>query len=277
MRIACLGLGAMGARMAARLSTAGHDLVVWNRSPQAAAGLAATVAASPAEAVLGAEIVSSMLADDVAAQAVWNDGGALDVAQAGALVVECSTLSIPRIDAFAATARERGLRPVDAPVLGSRPQADAGALIFLAGGDDADIDALRPVLTPLAGAVHAVGLSGAGARAKLAANALFAAQVAMAGEITALLGGQGFSAEATAALFAELPVCSPVAAGAFKIIAQKLHEPLFPLSLAAKDLRYVRDAAKGAPIIAALADRFAAAEAAGLGARNLTAIAQAKT
>ncbi|MGG5823466.1 NAD(P)-binding domain-containing protein [Falsiroseomonas sp. HW251] len=97
-RIGFLGLGAMGSRMAGRLLTAGHLVTVWNRTPEATAALAvvgARVVATPAEAAAGADIVMAMLRDDEASRDVWTrpGTGALSGMPAGALAVECSTLT----------------------------------------------------------------------------------------------------------------------------------------------------------------------------------------
>src|SRR6478609_1070261 len=122
-RIAFVGLGRMGAGMAGRLLAAGHDLRVWNRSPEKAAtlvGSGAHLAASPRDAATGADAVVVMVSDDVASRWVWQgpDGvlGA-DLAP-DAIAVECSTLSHAWVLELAGQARASGLRYLDAPVTG---------------------------------------------------------------------------------------------------------------------------------------------------------------
>ena len=129
-KIAFLGLGAMGLRMAANLVNAGHSVTVWNRDPAKAApraALGAGIAGTPKAAAGGAEIVIAMVRDDEASRRVWLDPetGALGWLGRHAIAVESSTLSVGWVKALAAAAGERGISFLDAPVVGSRPQAEA--------------------------------------------------------------------------------------------------------------------------------------------------------
>jgi 3-hydroxyisobutyrate dehydrogenase len=126
MRIAVLGTGIMGGPMARNLAAAGHDVSAWNRTPEKAGGLGCTVADTPAEAVEGAEIVLTMLADGPTVDAVVPE---LDP---GVLWIQSSTVGVADTERFAA----RHARFLDAPVLGSRPAAEAGELLVLAAGAD---------------------------------------------------------------------------------------------------------------------------------------------
>jgi len=148
MDIAFLGLGAMGARMAARLVAAGHAVAVWNRSLAAAAPLVAAGArltATPAEAASGATVVFSMVTDDVAARRVWLGGdGAAAALRPGAVAIECSTVTPGWVRELAGGVAARGAHLLDAPVAGSRPQAEAGQLVFMVGGEAAALEAARP-------------------------------------------------------------------------------------------------------------------------------------
>ena len=122
-RVALLGLGTMGAGMAGCLQKAAIELTVWNRTRERTAPFeknGARVAASPAEAAENAEVIVGMLADDNVAQAVWlGDNGALHAAKAGAIVIECSTLSPDFVRQLASWATQRGCGFLDAPVTGS--------------------------------------------------------------------------------------------------------------------------------------------------------------
>jgi 3-hydroxyisobutyrate dehydrogenase len=218
--IAFLGLGAMGQRMAARLLAAGHRVSVWNRSPGPAAALqaqGATLAASPREAAQGADVVISMVFDDAASRRVWldpMDGAALGLS-AQAFAVECSTLS-PLWVAELAAALPVPL--VDAPVAGSRLQAESGQLIFMAGGSPDAVARVQPLLLAMGGTVHPVGASGSGAWLKLAVNSLFATQVAAMAELLALLRGAGLDPAPLIATLKTMPVTSPAAAGAASLM-----------------------------------------------------------
>lgn len=282
-RIAFLGIGAMGGRMARRLIAAGHALQVWNRTPEAAAPLQAAgarLAESPRACAREAEIVFSMLTDDAASRSVWLDEGigAMAGVSPGALVVECGTVTPAWISAFGAAAQAARALPVDAPVAGSRPQAEAGKLIFFLGGAPAARAALRPTLSSMAGAVHEIGDLGQGARMKLAVNALFAGQVALAAELSAFLAAGGLPAGSATDILAALPVTSPAMAAALSGMASGAFAPQFPIDLMEKDLRYIAETARAqggvTPVSVAVGERFAAAQAAGHGAENITAIAR---
>src|SRR5271163_2344275 len=137
-KIALLGLGLMGTGMAGRLLDAGYPLTVWNRTPGKAEPLmarGAQVALSPREAVAGATVVISMLSDVPVCRDVWlGRGEALEDAAPGTMLVESSTVTVEWIHELNRAAQERGCVLVDAPVTGSKAQAAAGQLLFLAGG-----------------------------------------------------------------------------------------------------------------------------------------------
>ena len=148
--VALLGLGTMGNGMAANLLKAGFPLVVYNRTqakaePFAAQG--ARIAHTPAEAVQGAKLILSMLSDDNASRDTWTGAsGALAAAQPGAVLVESSTVSLGWITELADLAKARGLEFLDAPVTGSRTQAEGGQLIFLVGGSEGALTSVTPAL-----------------------------------------------------------------------------------------------------------------------------------
>jgi 3-hydroxyisobutyrate dehydrogenase-like beta-hydroxyacid dehydrogenase len=279
-RVAFLGLGAMGRRMARRLLDAGHPVTVWNRSPGATDALrevGARVAATPRAAVAGAEVAISMVFDDAASRSVWLDaaGGALAGLDPAAVAVESSTLTPAWVatlgDAFAG----RGIALVDAPVAGSRPQADAGQLVFMAGGDASVLARVEPLLRAMGGAVHHVGPAGAGAWLKLSVNALFGTQVAAMAEQLALLAGAGLDVPRALAVLKAMPVTSAAAAGAATLMTQRDFSPRAPVDLIAKDLGYaLASATQPLPLTRAVAERFAAAQAAGLGGEDLVAVAR---
>jgi 3-hydroxyisobutyrate dehydrogenase-like beta-hydroxyacid dehydrogenase len=147
-KIAFLGLGAMGARMATKLVSEDTDVKVWSRSgvPEGFPTLARRWVSTPAGAVGGADLVIAMVTDDHASRSVWIDSRALSAMPRGSIAIECSTLTPAWVGKLSEHARESGVAFVDAPVVGSRPQADAGNLIFLAGGESSAIDAVRSTL-----------------------------------------------------------------------------------------------------------------------------------
>ena len=282
-RIAVLGLGAMGSRMAARLLAAGHEVSVYNRTPERGAELearGARLAATPREAGVGAEVVIAMLRDDAASRAVWLDPetGALAGLGEGALAIESSTLTPGWVRDLAPVVAEAGGRFLEAPVAGSRPQAEAGQLIHFLGGQAEAVEAARPVLETLGGARHHVGPAGAAAVVKLAVNALFGVQVAAVAEVLGLFRKAGLDAEAAAAVLGETPVMSPAAKGAAGLMLAGNFAPLFPIDLVEKDFGYVAEAAAAAdaelPTAEAVRRVYARAKAEGLGGDNIVGVAR---
>lgn len=282
MTIAVLGLGAMGSRMALRLTGAGHSVTVWNRDSAKAAGLEAAgarVAATPRAAAAGSDIVLAMVSDDAASRSVWlaPDTGALQGLRAGALAIECSTLSLAWTRELNSVVTAAGADFIDAPVAGSRPQAEAGQLVVMAGGRAAALEKARPALAAIAGKILHVGASGQGTLMKLAVNAFFAAQLASLAELTGLLRRGGLAAGHAADLLAEFPIVAAPIAGAAKAMAAGNMAPQFTIDLIEKDLGYALEAAllSGAelPGVEACRAAFRRAQQKNLGAANVTGIA----
>ena len=173
-RVTVLGLGRMGATMAARLHDHGWDVLAWNRTPVDAPDGVAT-APDAASAVSGAELVLLCLYDAAACDAVL-DQCAGDLAP-GALVVGTSTVAPEEAAALAGRVQDAGARYVHAPVMGSTPAVEGGTLLVLAGGVAEDVDAARPVLDPLSREVRHVGHPARAAALKLVANGCIAGAV----------------------------------------------------------------------------------------------------
>ena len=280
MQIAFLGLGAMGARMAARLLDAGHALTVWNRSdgPVGAFRDRAAVAATPREAAAGADLVIAMVTDDGASRAVWTGpNGALAGLAEGAVAAEMSTLTPGWVREWAGLVAEAGGRPLDAPVSGSRPQAEGATLVVLVGGEGDALEAARPAFEAIGKSVQHVGGAGTGALVKLAVNALMGVGVAAAAELLAALRRSGIDETTAAEVIGATPAAAPVVATAMRLMADRAHDPLFPVELLDKDLRYAlhvaAEAGSPAPRVAAARAQFEAAREAGLGGKNMTAVA----
>lgn len=282
-RITVLGLGTMGSRMAKRLIAAGHTVTVWNRSTQPAELLrtqGAIAAPTPRQAVDGADLVLSMVFDDAASRSVWLDQehGALNGLSSSALAIESSTLTPGWLGELGVAMMARGVTFIDAPVAGSRMQADAGQLVFMAGGTTAAIERARPVLLQMGSALHHIGPAGSGMWLKLVVNALFSTQVAAMAELFALLKAAGVDREHALATLKALPVTSAAAANAGALMLARNFSPQAPVDLIVKDLTYALDTAKRAgaslPVTEAVATRFLTASAAGYGADNLVAISK---
>ena len=179
--VAFLGLGAIGAPMAARLAAAGHPLTVWNRtlakataSEAAAAG--ARVATTAREAIAAADVVLTCLPESHDVAALLDEAG-LDAFRDGAVLVDCTSGDPATSRAIAARLAARGVAFLDAPVSGGVAGAVAGTLTVMVGGDAATLDRVRPVLAAFAGKVVHCGPTGAGHALKAVNNALLALHV----------------------------------------------------------------------------------------------------
>lgn len=274
--VAVVGLGAMGSRMAMRLLGAGHRVRVWNRSPDRLAPLlarGARAASTPADAAAGSRILIAMLADPQALRAVSEgpDGIAAG-AHPGLVVVEMSTVGPRAVRELSSLLGPRASL-VDAPVLGSIAEAESGALRIFAGGPDTALDEVDSVLTAL-GTVVRVGSSGAGAAAKLLANAALLGTLTMLGEALALAAALELSRDAAAEILAATPLAEQ-ARRRLPLIEAGDYPRRFALSLARKDADLIAatcaETGIEAPALNAARGWLAIAEAEGRGDADYTA------
>jgi 3-hydroxyisobutyrate dehydrogenase-like beta-hydroxyacid dehydrogenase len=190
-KVAFLGLGVMGLAMAGHLAKAGHQVTVYNRTPQKAQAWVSEfgghAAPTPREAALGAEIVFSCVGnDDDLRSIVLGDDGAFAGMHAGATYVDHTTASASVARELHALATQQSLRFIDAPVSGGQAGAVNGMLTVMCGGDAQDFEAVRDVIAVMARAVTLVGPVGAGQLAKMVN------QICIAGLVQALSEGIAF-------------------------------------------------------------------------------------
>ena len=168
--VAFIGLGTMGAAMAANLARAGFAVTAWNRTPGRAPeleDLGVRIAPDAATAAADAEIVVLCVSDTPDVEAVlFGRGGVVEGARADTLIVDCSTIAPSGSWALAARLRERGLHMVDAPVSGGSEGARTATLTIFVGGEEADVEQARPVLQALGRTITHVGPIGAGQAVK---------------------------------------------------------------------------------------------------------------
>src|SRR5579862_2123642 len=170
MRVAFLGLGIMGRPMAANLAKAGHEVTVWNRTAGKLVE-GARVAATPAEAAQGAEVVWMCVSDTAAVEALlFGPNGVENSLSEGMVIVDSSTISPSAEKKFAQRVAAKGVHYVDAPVTGSKIAAEGGTLIFIIGGDEADIEKVQPLFQAMGKQVFRMGETSKGQAAKLAMN-----------------------------------------------------------------------------------------------------------
>ncbi|MEM8557076.1 MAG: NAD(P)-dependent oxidoreductase [Bacteroidota bacterium] len=281
-RIAFLGLGAMGSRMAARLVDNGWHVTVWNRSAERTTSLAelgATVAPTPREAAADADLVIGMVTDDDASRALWlaDETGAAHGLRTGTIALTSSTLTPAWTRDLSTTLAERGAHFLDAPVVGTRPHAENGILTFLVGGEGEALDRIRPVLDVLGSGVHHLGPVGAGMAMKLAVNMLFAAQVATLADTIQLFEANDLNVTEALDALGALPVTSPIMERMRPLLLRDAFPPNFPIALVEKDLRYFVEAAGGdVATTEAIRSVYAAAIAQGFGDDDISGIGQAR-
>ncbi len=246
-RVAMIGLGIMGSGMAGRLLSADFPLSVYNRNREKSASLesaGASVAGSPREAASKADIIISMVADDIASRGVWlGDKGALAGASRGSVLIECSTLTVGWIKELAAAASQQGCELLDAPVTGTKPHAASGELSFLIGGSETALATAQPVLSVMGREFIHLGPTGSGALMKLINNFMCGVQAASLAEAESMIAAGGLDLEkALAILTRGAPGSGLVQRVAARAFANDF-TPNFPLHLMAKDLGYAIDQA----------------------------------
>jgi 3-hydroxyisobutyrate dehydrogenase len=235
MRIAVLGTGIMGGPIARNLSGAGNDVRAWNRTRSKAEGLGATVVDSAAEAVEGADALITMLADGPAIDAVVPE---LDPQM---LWIQMSTVGVSDTARFA----QRHPRYVDAPVLGSKPQAEAGELLVLAAGPERPKEIFEAIASRV---MWLADEPGAGTKLKLTTNLWIMNLVENLAETFALAKANGVDP----ALFLDAIKGRPMDSGYAHLKGEKIltgdFSPAFTLSVGTKDVRLALEMARAAGI-----------------------------
>ena len=197
MRIAFIGLGAMGGGMAANQAKAGRQVAAFDLAKEAlerAASHGCTVAGSAAEAVRDADVVITMLPAGPHVLKVFADE-VLPNAPKTALLIDSSTIDVDTARKVAALAKDAGFDFVDAPVSGGTAAADAGTLAFMVGCDEGEFARVEEVITPMARAVIRTGDHGAGQAAKICNNMLLAISMIGTCEAFALAERLGLDAQ----------------------------------------------------------------------------------
>ncbi len=262
MRIGFIGLGHMGIPMAQCLIAAGHEISVWNRSEGKSEPLlreGAIQAGTPAEAELGADAVITMLFDDAANEDVlYGPNGLIDAFSPGVLHISCSTISVGLSERLTAEHAERGVDFVAAPVFGRPTIAQEGRLWVVAAGADAALERARPILQAFSRGITVVGKEPRQAHAvKLGGNFLISAMIHSLSESFVFAEQQGIAPETffdavNSALFQ-----SPFYAAYAKVMLHPPKDAGAPMTMGAKDLRLLREAAASRNTSISLADRLA--------------------
>jgi 3-hydroxyisobutyrate dehydrogenase len=253
MRVALLGTGTMGAPMARHLLRSGHEVRAWNRTRAKAEATGAAVADTPAAAVAGVDAVITMLADGESVAEVMR--AALPAMPDAAVWVQMSTVGVEWADAFTTLAAERGVDIVDAPVMGSRPQAEEGQLLPLAAGPGAACAAIAPIFDAFSRSVLWLGdLPGFGSRLKLVVNHWILNSVENLAQTLAFADALDLDPRRFLELISGAPFDMQYAHWKANLMLEESFPVAFALRLARKDMQLALEAAAAAGIELPLAE-----------------------
>lgn len=284
MRIGFIGLGNMGAPMAANLVKAGHQVTGFDPVPaarDAAAAFGVPVAESAAAAVKDADAFVTMLPNGAIARQVWAE--LVPAAPKGALAIDCSTIDLDSARALHKLAADAGLLPLDAPVSGGVGGAAAATLTFMCGGTSKAHDAAEPVLSAMGKKIVRCGEAGAGQAAKICNNMVLGISMIAVCEAFALADKMGLDRQAmfdvvstsSGSCWSINTYCPAPGVGP-KSPADNDYKPGFAAALMLKDLLLARDAAKSvkanSPLGAHAAEIYEKFVADGHGGQDFSAV-----
>jgi len=266
MKIAFIGLGAIGEPMATHLARDPFDLVVWNRTSSKAEDFArnhkASVAATPAEAVRDAAVVITCLPSSVEVEAVLHgDNGILDAMRKGSVLIDCTSGDPPTSRSIAAELGGRGVEFIDAPVSGGTTAAKAGTLTVMWGGDATVFERVRPVVEAFGKKIVHAGPVGSGDALKAVNNALLAVHILSTAEGLAILAKAGVDPKVALEV---INASSGRSNSSENLIPQRVLTRAFPrtfrLALLEKDIAIAavmaEDLQARTPVISLTAERF---------------------
>ncbi|MCZ6841176.1 MAG: 3-hydroxyisobutyrate dehydrogenase [Alphaproteobacteria bacterium] len=252
--IGFIGLGNMGGPMVANLIEAGHSVAAFDIAPDAiarAVAAGATTANSATDAAVDAEVVITMLPAGQHVRAVYiDDDKIIDAVGAGALLIDSSTIDVTTAREVTATAKDKGLEMIDAPVSGGVGGATAGTLTFMCGGADSAYKRAEPILAAMGKSIFHAGGPGSGQAAKVCNNLMLAIQMIAVSEGFLLAEKLNLDAQklwdiastATSqcwAMSSYCPVPGPVPASP----ANRDYEAGFTVAMMLKDLKLSQEAA----------------------------------
>jgi 3-hydroxyisobutyrate dehydrogenase len=273
-RVAFLGMGIMGSRMAANVARAGFDLTVWNRTRERAEAVAqptgAQVADTPSQAAADADAVITMVVDSPQVEAILlGDNGAASSLSEGSLVIDMSTTAASASQDIARRLGEQGIHFLDAPVSGSSPKAEDGTLTIMVGAADEDFERAKPLLDSMGELIVHVGPQGHGQLVKLLNNTLAAVNAAALGEAITAARKAGLDMDALVRVVAASSGNSTMLQIKSKPMIEHDFEPLFRLDHMLKDVRLcletIAELGTQAPVAEAARNLYERASERGLG------------
>lgn len=280
MKVAFIGLGIMGSRMAENLLKNDTDLTVWNRTASAAEDLknqGAKVADTALEAVRDADVVFTMLSTpQVVEKVALGQNGFVDSMKAGAVWADCSTVNPSFSVAMSSKLADKNIRFLASPVAGSKNQAAEAQLVFFTGGEKSAFEEIKPVIDKMSkAALHFPNIAD-GANLKMLVNSMLAQSMAVFAENLALGEKMGLDKEFLLNFLPKLPVIAPFTASKTDNIRKNNFEVEFPLEWMHKDLHLAMQSAyeNNAPQVMASAAKelYQRAKAQGMAREDFSAV-----
>lgn len=280
MRVAFLGLGVMGSRMAAHLARKGFEVVVWNRTRARTEELVsrgAKLAKSPKDAAAQADVICTSLADSAAMERVFfADDGVKAGLTAGKRMVDFSTISPELVRRLSEACSEKGAQFIAAPVTGARIAAEHASLVFVCGGPREAVDEMQPLFDAMGKKAIYVGEAWQAAELKLVTNVITAHMVEALAEGAALATHAGLSMAQVLEVVQSTTYASPYWETKGQAIANREFSRQFSVDLMHKDLTLALDCGRsyGVPMpgTAAIREVFQFGRAQGLGGKDVAAI-----
>src|SRR3954470_3507101 len=282
-RGAFLGLGIMGAPMAANLVKAGFEVIVWNRTQAKATDFAGSYGAhpapSPAAAAEAADVTITMVPDGPQVEEVlFGDNGAAEGMRRGSLAIDMSTIAPSVSVSIGERLAAEGIGFVDAPVTGSRPRAEDGTLTIMVGGDEGDFERAKPILDAMGKLVVHVGPQGHGSIVKLLNNTTAAVNALAVAEALVAAKAAGVDADKLRQVMAAGSGGSAMLDLKAGPMLEHDFTPLFKLAHMLKDVRHCLETAErlGAGMqLGEVAERaYARADRKGLGEQDFAAVVE---
>ena len=262
-KIAYLGMGTMGSGMAANLTKAGHEVSAWNRTPKTSpvlqdAGLRVTT--DLASALEGAEVVMYCLSDDAAVDdLVFGSHNLLEQVPAGAVIIDLSTIDPDTSNRERAAFEAKGHAFLDAPVFGTKGEAEGAGLWIVVGGPKDVFDSALPLFQAISETVHYMGAGGKGTSMKLVGNLLVASQLQALGEALTLAKKAGLNLADVQEVLDVADFRTPIYYGVGRGAQAGDYTVNFALKLMLKDAKLIQDFAGrlGSPVpTAATAQKY---------------------
>lgn len=274
-----MGLGLMGAGMAENLWQAGYPLTVYNRTPEKMQAFAdrATLASSPKALAEQVDIVITMVTDEEAvSRLLFGAEGAYTVLRSGQMVIDMSTVTPALSRVVAGHLQRKGVSFLDAPVSGSKPEADGGQLLIMVGGEEKDVERAQGLFSAMGKVMFHMGPVGAGTSAKLVNNMVSGSTVALIAQAMVLAEKSGLDPQQMLDLLGSGGSASPMLKNKGSAMLAADFSPRFALSNIHKDFNYILAQADEVgvplPIVAVTKELFQMGKVQGYGDLDFAAI-----